>query len=310
MHLDNPDPLSQLLVNLKLHAEVYVNHQFCGNWAIDTSGSRRVPFHLVGDGDAWLHIKENDPINLKVGDLIMFPKDHEHILSNNQTSPSVNLINHPSQMEINEAPIEDSTQMICGVFEFKNPYFWPLLDSLPDCLILSECETDTNPVIKQLIGLMLHELENASPGHYAAVNQIAYLMFVQVLREQITSGNIENGLLPALFDPKIGKSLQAIHQTPEVAWTLSSLAQEAGMGRSAFSSKFHSLVGMTATQYLSQWRMKEASTLLKYSDFSVQKVSELSGYESEPAFRRAFKSYTGKTPGAVRREGQQKNSSN
>ena len=61
--LDNPDALSSVLSRLDLKADVYVNGDFCGAWAVDSSGSRRIPFHLVGRGEAWLHL-EGEPVQL------------------------------------------------------------------------------------------------------------------------------------------------------------------------------------------------------------------------------------------------------
>ena len=61
MYLDEPDALSTMLSRLSLSAEVYVNADFCGAWAVDTSGSRRIPFHLIGRGRAWLHLDGEPP---------------------------------------------------------------------------------------------------------------------------------------------------------------------------------------------------------------------------------------------------------
>ncbi len=47
MNFDQPDGLSALLQRLQLHAEVYVNGEFCGPWAVDTSGAKHIPFILL-----------------------------------------------------------------------------------------------------------------------------------------------------------------------------------------------------------------------------------------------------------------------
>ena len=57
-YLDNPDALSAVLAAMQLHAQVYLNADYCGAWALDTSGSRRIPFHLVGRGDLFLDRSE------------------------------------------------------------------------------------------------------------------------------------------------------------------------------------------------------------------------------------------------------------
>jgi AraC-like DNA-binding protein len=74
------------------------------------------------------------------------------------------------------------------------------------------------------------------------------------------------------------------------------------MGRSAFAQRFNELTGTTAMSYLTAWRMQEATTLLQDTTMSVLEISERCGYESEAAFRKAYKKTTGQAPGAVRRQ--------
>jgi len=47
--------------------------------------------------------------------------------------------------------------------------------------------------------------------------------------------------------------------------------------------------------------MQEAARLLQNTELSMADIAERCGYDSEPAFRKAFKKVTGNTPGAVRR---------
>ncbi|GHD36150.1 hypothetical protein GCM10007053_24220 [Halioglobus pacificus] len=61
IYRDSPDALSVLLARLALKAEVYVDGDFCGTWAVDTAGSRRIPFHLIVEGNAWLYFPESTP---------------------------------------------------------------------------------------------------------------------------------------------------------------------------------------------------------------------------------------------------------
>jgi len=44
-YLRNPDPLSTLLSRLELKAQVFANGDYRGAWAVDTSGSKKIPFH-------------------------------------------------------------------------------------------------------------------------------------------------------------------------------------------------------------------------------------------------------------------------
>jgi AraC-like DNA-binding protein len=60
------------------------------------------------------------------------------------------------------------------------------------------------------------------------------------------------------------------------------------------------MVGHPPMQYLALWRMQLASRLLA-GGAQVAQVADAVGYESEAAFRRAFKKLVGQAPAAWRR---------
>ncbi|MEH6552010.1 MAG: AraC family transcriptional regulator [Pseudomonadales bacterium] len=296
MYLDNPDALSSVLSKLQLNAQVYSDGDFCGAWAVDTSGSRRIPFHLIGRGEAWLHMDDRPTQMLSSGDLVIFPGDKQHVIASSSEKPPQGLIN--SEVPINQKPM---TNLVCGFFEFKNKSAWPLLDSLAAVIVIDLSDMNISSVIRGLIDLMVAELDRRAPGFYTVINHLAYLLFVEVLRLQIQQGKVDSGLLAALFDSKISRALSAMHSYPGRRWTLESLAAEAAMGRSSFAHQFNELTGIPPMQYLTSWRMQEAKTLLQTTTLSLAHIAEQCGYESEVAFRKAFKKTVGTPPGAVRR---------
>lgn len=297
IYLDDPDPLSVLLTRMNLKAEIYVNGDFCGTWAVDTGGSKRIPFHLIGSGNAWLHLIDKEPKILDAHDLVIFPHDAHHVISSSPTKPK------PEQVNVPMSNDGDVTNMICGFFEFRNPVLFPVLDALPQAVVLKSDAGETGERIEFLISLMLGELKNARPGFYTAIDQMAFLLFIEVLRKQVESGALAEGLLSALFDPRLGKVLNAIHQCPESPWTLESLAEEALMSRSSFADVFSKTVGLTPMKYLTTWRMTEARRLLETTRLSVAQIAEKSGYESEAAFRKAYRNTLGEPPGTARGKG-------
>ncbi|WP_053980064.1 AraC family transcriptional regulator [Marinagarivorans algicola] len=296
MNFDQPDGLSALLQRLQLHAEVYVNGEFCGPWAVDTSGAKHMPFHLISRGEAWLHMGSEPPRHLTSGDLVFFPHDDRHIIASDSLCPAEEAINVDSQL--NMGPI---TQMVCGFFEFKNKQAWPLVEALGSVVILDLSAMSDAPQVRTVLDLMIGELSREQPGHYAVVNHLAYLLFVEVIRQQIKVGAIQSGLLTALFDTRISRALAAIHGQPGRHWSLELLAAETAMGRSSFAKRFNDMVGMPAMQYLVHWRMQEATHELVKTQRTITDIAEQCGYESEAAFRKAFKKVTGRTPSDVRK---------
>ena len=92
-----------------------------------------------------------------------------------------------------------------------------------------------------------------------------------------------------------------MHRQPERNWQVELLAREAGMSRSGFSARFTALVRESVLQYLTGLRMQFAHRELCETTYSLAKIAERVGYQSEPAFNRAFKRVVGMPPGAVRK---------
>src|SRR3546814_20460105 len=67
-------------------------------------------------------------------------------------------------------------------------------------------------------------------------------------------------------------------------WTIQSMAQTAGMSRTAFAELFTQTVGQPPIQYLAPWRAPEARRLLKNRRFSVAAIAEMRGYRCEATF--------------------------
>lgn len=289
---------------LRLKAEVYIHTDFQGCWAVDTSGSRRVPFHLVHSGQSWLHLPDKKPRLLNAGDLVVFPHDQQHFLSSEPYCPTKALVEETISNTEHSDTTGSITGLTCGFFEFDNPASWPLLNSLPEAIVLELNNNDQLNNTRALLKLMISELEHDAPGTAISVSHLTHSLFIHILRSQIGS-NPQQGILAALFDPRIGKALNQIHDQPQQEWTLEQMAQTAGMSRTGFSELFKELTGQTPVRYLAEWRMLQASELLRTTDLSVISIAEQCGYTSDVSFRKAFKSITGQAPGAVRRSGRE-----
>lgn len=290
------DALGAILSKLGLEAEIFMQAELCGQWGMDTSGFRKVPFHLVQQGTSWLHGAESDPPQLLgSGDFVVFPHNNAHCISNGPERPPPEIIN-----QIPPDPKGRTTSLLCGFFEFRNRNAWPLLDSLPDVIVLDLKESGHQHSAYPLVQLMISELEQNRPGKGEVLNKLAYLLFIQVLRMQVEKGT-SAGLLGALADKKIGHVLNLLHIQYDHNWSVAELAKEAAISRSVFSEKFVHVVGETPMRYLAEWRMQEAAEMLRTTDSSIATIAENVGYSSEMAFRKAFRKITGQPPGVVRR---------
>jgi transcriptional regulator GlxA family with amidase domain len=116
------------------------------------------------------------------------------------------------------------------------------------------------------------------------------MLFVEALRRYIANAPSEQtGWLAAARDPEIGKTLALLHRNPAEPWTLATLAREVGISRSVLADRFRHYMGEPPMSYLTLWRLQLGARMLKSSSRSVADIAADVGYESEPAFNRAFK---------------------
>jgi two-component system, response regulator YesN len=78
--------------------------------------------------------------------------------------------------------------------------------------------------------------------------------------------------------------------------SLESISEFVGMSPNYVSKLFHTMVGKTFIDYVTDLKMEKASTMLLERDLSVQEISDKLGYRSTPHFIRVFKEKYGHTP--------------
>ena len=73
------------------------------------------------------------------------------------------------------------------------------------------------------------------------------------------------------------------------------ISGKASMSRARFAVHFRETVGTTPVNYLTQWRMGVAQTLLK-KEKSIGVVANYVGYSNASIFSRVFKAKIGQSP--------------
>jgi AraC-like DNA-binding protein len=290
------DALSIILKRLRLTAGLFTEAAYCGTWAIDTSGERMATFHLVQTGDSWLQLEGQAPRRLRPGDFVLFPRDAKHVISSSEQIPDSVVINEIPEFDP-ELPL---TEMLCGYFEFQSKTVWPILDSLPDALVIDLAHSPVGES-HALVQLLISEAMNGQPGRSAVIDLLVEVLFVHALRTHMATG-VSGGLLKLFAEPRLGAALSQLHAHPGRHWSVASLAEVARMSRASFSQKFRDAVDDTPMNYLGKWRMQVAIDTLTTTDQSVAQIADMVGYGSEAAFRNAFKNIVGQTPGQIRRQ--------
>lgn len=311
--------LDQLFANVRVQANIFNNAQYCGLWAVDTSGSRRLSFHVVSAGRCALHI-EDQTIELSMGDAVFFPQDARHKIASLGANVNEVVVNTATAIELSQGLQADGTALICGNFSHNNPLFDRLLSQLPTAIILRHSNTQSSNAASQLhksrhedtkhIGvtecrgstvvlmqLLLDEAWAVGEAQSALLNRLADCLLYLLLRDHLPT---QTGAFAAMSHPKLSAAMSFMHSSYHQKLTVDTIAAQSFMSRSAFARQFKEVVGESPLEYLTQWRMSKAYTLLAEEGASTLAAAIEVGYASEAAFSKAFKRVTGFGPGQAR----------
>lgn len=147
---------------------------------------------------------------------------------------------------------------------------------------------DAEPSLMLTAQLLSSELQQARCGQAALLQRAGHILFIGVLRQIVAHPQAQaGGVLSGLSDPRLARALVAVHTHPQSAWTLSRLAQEAGMSRTAFAQRFREVMHLTPGRYLQTVRLAMARSAIA-SGRSLKQAAQTVGYDSSSALSRAL----------------------
>ncbi|MEZ5561227.1 MAG: AraC family transcriptional regulator [Pseudomonadales bacterium] len=191
-------------------------------------------------------------------------------------------------------PGREGADLVCANIDFGAGQGNPLRLALPDVVVLP---LGSSPALSGTLTTLFREAEEDHCGRQAVLNRLSEVALIQILRELMDQQRMEIGLLAGLAEPRLARAINAMHGEPARAWTLEELAQQAGMSRARFAVKFRDTVGMTPGNYLSEWRLGLAQSLLRRGK-PVNVVADAVGYANASALSRVFSARKGVSPTA------------
>ena len=265
-----PDRLSALLQRFELHARVFYSGALCGIANFDG-----------GAGIGHLHVVRRGPLGVtdtlgrhsvvSEPGVLFFPRAGAHRLDGGE---------------------REGADVVCASIDFGAGDENPLLRGLPALLSVPLAHLPGLDLAQQLL---FSEAQASRCGHGAVVDRLVEVLVIQLLRHAIAHHLVDGGVMAGLADPRLAKTLSALHADPAQAWNLDTMAGLAGMSRARFAAHFTRTVGIPPGDYLTGWRLGLARTLLR-KGMAVKQVAAEVGYASPGAFGRVFLRRIGSTP--------------
>lgn len=314
------DVLSSVLGSIHLESGAFARPVMRAPWGVQfehdrladrlgADGNRLAAFHAMVRGSAFLRMEGKAPISVSAGDLLVFPRADDHIMSDTVDRPAVPigaLIEAAGSEEAAIAQIAQGvgaeTTIVCGYFIYERQGAHPLLSMLPPLIHIKGEEGRSVEWLDTTLTFMASEVSRGDPGSRAVMHRLTDILFIQVVRSYIEQLNGHGGgWLRGLRDERVSKALAAVHADPSRAWTVADLAKTAGVSRTVLARRFNELVGEPPLQYLTRWRMQKATEDLAHPAIPLIDVAQRAGYGSEAAFSRVFKKMIGTPPATYRR---------
>lgn len=315
------DPLSDVLRMIKLTGALFFMVDATSPWGVNIPRAEAfahiilpqvqhvVSYHVVLEGSGWASIAGGDPVRFSSGDIIVFPHaDAYSIVSAPElavepdTDGALDFFLDVAAGRLPFVVTEggggtERAKFVCGFLGCDVRPFNPLLGALPKMLHVKRPESAERDLLDQLVELTLAQAQDRRMGGHGVRVGLSELMFIELVRRYLSALPVgQTGWIAGLRDPGIGRALALLHERPADRWSVEKLAAAACMSRSVLAERFAALVGLPPLRYLTGWRMQLAARQLGDGTAKVATIGQNIGYDSEAAFSRAFKKFTGFSP--------------
>lgn len=303
------DPLSEVFGSMRIQEAVYTRLEATAPWGFRYSGDTvpRIRFGLMVRGSAFLKFKkQRQAIPLSGGDVFIFILSDEPFTMVDHPRSAVADYGELRKLEVDRVIHYGGggtpTTLVSGSFRMS-AFEAPLISTILPRYLHLRLEQNRSYAFQSVLDLL--DAETAQPGMASSrlISCLYEALFVYAIRAYASSPAAPpKGWLAAMSDIHLSKAIGAMHSGIDRNWSVSSLAREARMSRSAFALKFKTVLGQTPLEYLTQWRMYRASAMIRSNNTSFGEVASAVGYGSESSFSRVFRREMGVAPREYRRK--------
>lgn len=146
---------------------------------------------------------------------------------------------------------------------------------------------DADPSLVQVMTLIANEMQASRCGQPLFINRAGDILLISLMRHLTSRPQQDSGLFLALSDPRIARSLVAMHTKPAHPWTLEILGNLAGMSRTSFANYFKDVMQVSPGKYLENLRLAIARQLVQ-TGIGLKQIAARTGYASPSTLSRAL----------------------
>ena len=220
------DPFSDILRITKAEMVATGGFAASGPWSIRFPAPTSIKFFAVVRGRCWARIEgEPDPVRFDTGDVGLLTAARAFVLASDLALEPLDAMSVFSGSGRSTAVFGDGSEFehIGGHVRVDPKSGRLLADVLPPWIHISAASQEAT-IFRWLLDRLVEERAATQPGSQLAVEQIAQLLFIQVLRARLKVPEImPAGWLRALGDPRIAPAMRLMHGDPARSWHLGEL---------------------------------------------------------------------------------------
>ena len=309
------DLLDDALADLRIRGSVLLHETYATPWAITIpaearlrrlldvdAGTRILLFHFVRRGSFVLRMPGHEAVTIDAGEVAICPTGAEHRMSRGRGAPAMkieDLLSGEVQVPTPQGEA-DVTELVCGTFLTHAVPLNPMLAALPPVMKVSTADASFSPMLSGVAWMLAHEVDRQALGGFTAASVIELFCAEAIRAFQRSAGAAKAGWFKGLADPRVAESLRLIHASPAERWSVEILAGSVALSPSRYAARFRAAMGRSVMSYVAAWRVNVACRLLRESALNLGAIAGHVGYDSLPAFSRAFKAQLGLSPTAWR----------
>ena len=275
-------------------------------WAVEQRETGRHWLYFVEKGSCWIEPSQESrgTIELAPGDALAVANDSPHSLRHTKAATSLRpqrslAVRLPA---VRPARVERPSTILFVASVACSAA--ALSDLFPTILHVPADGSSNSRRIADLMRLMQEEISGGpvQVGASAVLDRLGDLALIELLRVETRRIDQASPVwLQGIVDPIVARVVTQFHAEPATHWTWESMSRVAGLSKSALDGHFRSLLGQSPKRYLLALRMRLAAAALSGGRQSINEIAASVGYESGPAFHRAFRRTLGLTPGGYTR---------
>ena len=295
--------LDKLLASVAIRVDPFALCLVDTGWRLRLPGPAEVMFHFVLRGSGTLRGPGAQVYQLERFWLAIVPQGVPHSLECGTPVESERVIGGPPPegagvihlIAGREEAVE--LQVACGLVRVAYGDSLDLFQHLHEIVAV---DLSPYPQVRAAFEGILAEQAVPSPGSQTLTKAYMSQCLVYLLRHLTEAADSPLPWLSALQDTDISRAVDAMLDEPARAHSVTSLAYEALMSRSAFADRFLAAFGCTPMAFLRDVRLRRGAQLLQQGDLPIDQIAHRVGFASRSHFSQLFTSRFGITPAAYR----------